>query len=361
MTNEEKKYWIGFSCVPGIGPKKFKTLLKYFGSAEKAWKGDLREVGFKEESIRNFNNFREKFDFSSYFLRLEKLGVNSLILEDKNYPESLKQLEDAPFVIYLLGEILPSDELAIGIVGTRKITGYGKQVTESLTADLVSNGLTIVSGLAYGVDYAAHSTALEMGGRTIGVWAGGLDTVNDGFRKSLVEKILKQKQGTIISEYPLGFEPRRTTFPQRNRIISGLSLGVLVTEAAEDSGSLITAKCAVEQGRKVFAVPGPITSSLSAGTAKLLKEKAILVYNVKDILDEINIAVREKGLAAREILPENENEEKILASLKNENRNIDEIAKITRIEISQLSGIMAILELKGIVVNLGGSVFGLGR
>lgn len=318
-------------------------------------------MGFKEEFVGDFNNFKDQFDFFSYNLRLERLGVNSITLEDKNYPESLKQLDDAPFVLYLLGEIKPEDQLAIGIVGTRKITGYGKQVTESLTADLVSNGLTIVSGLAYGVDYLAHSTALEMGGRTIGVWAGGLDTVNDGFRKSLVEKIIKQKQGAIISEYPLGFEPRKTTFPQRNRIISGLSLGVLVTEAAQDSGSLITAKCAADQGRKVFAVPGPITSSLSAGTAKLLKEKAILVYNVKDILNEINIAARNKGLAAREILPENPNEEKILAVLKNENRNIDEIGKITEIEISQLIGLLTIMEMKGVIKNLGSSTYGISR
>jgi DNA processing protein len=358
VTAQEKNYWLGFSCFPGIGPKRFKTLLKYFRSAENAWKGNLTEIGFKEDFVSNFNFFKRKFDFSSYNLRLEKLGVNSLTLEDKNYPESLKCLDDAPFVLYLLGEFLPTDHIAIGIVGTRKVSGYGKQVTESLTADLVSNGITIVSGLAYGVDYLAHSTALSMGGRTIGVWAGGLDTVNDGFRKAIVEKIIKQKQGAIISEYPLGFEPRRTTFPQRNRIISGLSLGLLVTEAAEDSGSLITARCAAEQGRKIFAVPGPITSSLSAGTAKLLKEKAILVYNVKDILDSLLLNVTRDTQHAKSILPENKEEGKIIKILKNENLGIDEIAKITRIEISRLSGIITIMEMKGMVKNLGGAIYG---
>lgn len=364
MTDLEKRYWINFSAFNKIGPKKFQTILKYFGSAEKAWnaeKGNWGNLGEKGKLFENFNKFRETFDFSSYYLRLEKQGINSITLEDNNYPKSLKEIDSPPFLLYLLGEILPKDELAIGIVGTRKITSYGQQVTQSLTADLVVNGLTVVSGLAYGVDYLAHQTALEMKGRTIGVWAGGLDTVKDGFRQKLIENIIKNKQGAIISEYPLGSPPLKTTFPQRNRIISGLSLGVLVTEAAEDSGSLITAEYAVKQKRKVFAVPGPITSSLSAGTAKLLKEKAILVYNVKDILDGLSLNATREIQNAKRILPDNREEEKILKILENENHGIDEIAKTTRIEISKLSGILTMMEMKGMIKSLRGTEYGKAR
>jgi DNA processing protein len=364
MTYSEKDYWVSFSCFPIIGPKRFKLLLKYFSSAKKAWTADREEylkLGFKEKLVNDFDKFRSSFDLSSYYLRLKKYRVDSIILEDNNYPKSLIRLETAPIVIYMLGSTKPADELAIGIVGTRKLTAYGKQVTENLTADLVANGITIISGLAYGVDCVAHSTALEMGGRTIGVWAGGLDTVLDGFRRNLVKQIVEKNQGAIISEYPLGFPPLKTTFPQRNRIIAGLSLGVLVTEAAEDSGSLITAKYATDQGKKVFAVPGPITSPLSAGTAKLLKENAVLVYNVQDILNEIQIKNKIKETKAKNILPENNEEEKIMLVLKNENLGIDEIAKITRIDISKLSGIMIMMEMKGMVKNLGGAVYGIVR
>lgn len=364
MTAQEKKYWIGFSCFTPIGPKSFKKLLNYYGTTMKAWAApgkELVNIGFKPELVARFTKFREKLDLPSYFLRLKKLGVNSITLEDKNYPENLKCLKDAPFLLYILGEILPSDQLAIGVVGTRKITSYGKQVTESLTADLVSSGLTIVSGLAYGVDYLAHTTALEFGGRTLGVWAGGLDTLTDGFRKSLVEKIISSKQGAIISEYPLGFHPTRSTFPLRNRIIAGLSLGVLVTEAASDSGALITAEYCCKQGRKVFAVPGPITSPMTAGTAKLLKSKAILVYEVKDILDELRVRDRVRVSDARQVLPEDQDEKKILEILKNENRNIDELSRKTGINIGELVGLLTMMEIRGKIKNLGGSVYKITR
>ena len=361
MTAREKDYWIAFSCFSQIGPKKFRLLLKYFGSAKKAWEAgedEWKKINLGQKTIENFLVFRRDFDLSSYFLRLKNLGVNSLILEDKNYPENLKRIDNSPFVLYLLGNLEPKDVLSLGVVGTRKITSYGKEVTEKLVGDLVASGLTIVSGLCYGVDYIAHTTALELGGRTIGVWAGGLDTLNLGFRKYLVEKIIHSKQGAIVSEYSLGFHPLRTTFPQRNRIISGLSLGVLVTEAADDSGSLITAQCATEQGRKVFAVPGPITSSQTAGTAKLLKSKAILVYDVKDVLEELQIEKKIKGFEAKQVLPDNDKEGKILDLLKNENLDIDEIAKITKMEVAKISSLLSMMEIKGLVRNLGGSVYG---
>lgn len=364
MTKKERGYWIGFSCFTPIGPKRFGLLRKYFGTAEKAWrakKETLLKIGLSEKLVSDFLKFRDEFSLSSYILRLEKLKVGIITFEDKDYPENLKSVDDSPFLLYILGRILAKDLLAIGVVGTRKITSYGKTVTENLVADLVSSGLTIVSGLAYGVDLVAHNSALESGGRTIGVWAGGLDSVFPGYRKFLVEKILKSGQGAVVSEFPLGFHPRPETFPQRNRIISGLSLGVLVTEAAEDSGSLITARHAADQGREVFAVPGPITSSLTAGTAKLLKSGAKLVYNVKDILEELDIAHSAKCIAAREILPDNKEEETILKILENESRHIDEIVRLTGLETGKIASILTLMEIKGKIKNLGGMVYTLNR
>ena len=364
MTKEERNAWIGFSCFTPIGPKRFGLLRKYFGKVEKAWiakKETLLKIGLKEKLVLDFIKLREEFDPSSYFLRLENLGIRVITFEDKEYPENLKNIDDAPFLLYILGKILPKDSLAIGVVGTRKITSYGREVTESLVSDLVSSGLTIVSGLAFGVDSVAHNTALSLGGRTIGVWAGGLDSALPGYRKYLVEKIVKSGQGAVLSEFPLSFHPRPETFPQRNRIISGLSLGVLVTEAAEDSGSLITARHAADQGREVFAVPGPITSTLTAGTAKLLKSGAKLVYNVKDILEELDIAHSAKCIAAREILPDNKEEETILKILENESRHIDEIVRLTGLGTGKIASILTLMEIKGKIKNLGGMVYTLNK
>lgn len=364
MTKEERGCWIGFSCFTPIGPKRFALLRKYFGSAERAWKAKketLLKIGLKEKLVFDFDNFRKTFDPSSYILRLEKLGIKTLLIEDKDYPENLKNVDDAPFLLYIKGELKPQDSLAIAVVGTRNITSYGKEVTESLVADLVASGLTIVSGLAYGVDSIAHNTALATGGRTIGVWAGGLDSVIPGYRKYLVEKIIKTKQGAIISEFPLDFHPMPATFPLRNRIISGLSLGVLVTEAAQDSGSLITASHAANQGREVFAVPGPITSRLTAGTARLLKSGAKLVYNVKDILEELDLGERAQKIVAKTVLPETKEEAKILELLENEARHIDEIVRLTGMETAKVASVMTQMELKGKVKNLGGMVYTLNK
>jgi len=357
---EEKNYWVAFSAFPQIGPKRFSLLRKYFGSAKRAWeakKETLLKIGFSEKLVFDFIKFREGFDLSSYFLRMEKLQIRAITFEDKEYPESLKSTADRPFLLYLIGEIKPQDSLALGVVGTRKITSYGREVTETLVTNLAAFSLTIVSGLAYGVDSVAHNAAIESGGRTIGVWAGGLDSVFPGYRKNLVEKIIKNKKGAVISEYPLGFSPRVSTFPQRNRIIAGLSLGVLVTEAAEDSGSLITAKFCQKLKRPVFAVPGPITSSLSGGTAKLLKEGAKLVYNVKDILNELKIEQKVKIQEARKILPDDKNEEMILKILEREPKSVDQIVRESKRETGEVVAILALMEIKGKIKDLGGAVY----
>lgn len=362
--DSERKALLSFSAFGGIGAKRLKLLTDYFGSAQKAWRAEPSEIenlGLPQKLVTSFLDFRKKFDLSSYLLRLEKREITPLFFDDKSYPSNLKQIDGAPIVLYIKGGILAKDSLSLGVVGTRKITSYGKAATEKLVTDLVGSNITIVSGLAYGVDNIAHGSALASGGRTIGVWAGGLDTVEAGFRLNLVKEIVDKRQGVIVSEFPLGFRPNRSTFPQRNRIISGLSLGVLVTEAAEDSGSLITANFALKQGRKVFAVPGPITSSLSEGTASLIKKGAKLVSSVKDILDELQVEGQLKSLEAREVLPDNEEEKVILGLLKNEAKHIDEIVRATGWGTAKVAGLLALMEMKGKIKDLGGMVYGIIR
>ncbi|MCX6724559.1 MAG: DNA-processing protein DprA, partial [Candidatus Shapirobacteria bacterium] len=267
MEINEKKYWIGFSAFNGIGPKRFALLRNYFGSARSAWEARLKEllaIGLEQKLVENFVKFRQDFDLNSYFLRLRENKIECQTLVDKNYPENLKKIDNPPYVLFVKGKIKPQDELALAVVGTRKMTAYGREVTESLTQQLVNFGLTIVSGLARGVDTTAHQTVLQNGGRTIAVLACGLDIIYPPENKKLAEEIANG-HGVLVSEFPPGHQAVPGNFPARNRIISGLSLGTLVIEGAQDSGALITARHAADQGREVFAVPGPITSQNSAG------------------------------------------------------------------------------------------------
>jgi len=345
---EEKLYWLAFSAFNPIGPKRFSLLYDYFGSAKKAWQAKrekLLKIGLSSKIVSSFERFRKDFDPASYFLRLQKQSISAITIDDKNYPKNLKEIEDAPFLLYIKGKLKPEDYLAIAVVGSRKATNYGRQTTASLVTDLALQGITIVSGLAYGVDSVAHRTALEVGGRTIGVWAGGLDTLS-GFRKNLEREIIG-KGSAVISEFPLGFVPNRTTFPQRNRIISGLSLGVLVTEAAKRSGSLITASYAAKQGREVFAVPGPINSFFSDGTAFLLKSGAKLVLRADDILEELEIEGKPLKSKTKKVVPETKEEEIILSILRQGSKSLDELVRLSEMETSQVLPILTMMEIKG--------------
>jgi DNA processing protein len=291
----ERKAWIAFNACPGIGPVRFKLLFDYFGSAKRAFNApekSLREIGLGEKLVQNFLSFRKSFDNDSYFLRLERLGINVLFAGEENYPKLLKEIEGRPPVLYVkVRQIRPAGQIfqkkAVAVVGTRKVTSYGRQVTEVIVKGLVASGLVVVSGLARGVDGVAHQATINNGGITIAVLGSGLDLIYPPEHKKLAEKIV-ESGGAIVSEFPLGAQTVPGNFPARNRIISGLSLGVVITEAAENSGSLITASCAADQGREVFAVPGPITSPLAAGTAELIKKGAKLVSGVEDILEELN-------------------------------------------------------------------------
>lgn len=359
QMEEERFYWLGFSFLRGIGPKRFALLRNYFGSAKKAWlakESELLALNLGPKIVEELIETRKKLDLPSYFLRLRENKIEPVFLEDKNYPVNLRAIDNPPFVLYVKGKIEVKDELGIAVVGTRLMTGYGGQVTSQLVTDLATAGLTIVSGLARGIDSMAHHSAIKAGGRTIGVLACGLDLCYPPENKQLVD-LITNGNGAVISEYPLGMQAMPGNFPARNRIISGLSLGTLVIEGAKDSGSLITASLAAEQGREVFAVPGPITSRFTAGPAQLIKAGAKLVFDTNDILEELNLESRIKKQESRKILPESAEEEALLCLIKDEAKHLDQLVRESGFDTAMVTSIMAMLEIKGKVRNLGGMTY----
>lgn len=368
MNDEEKQYWLGFSAFPGIGPLRFKLLKEYFGSAQKAWnapEANLRAIGLGDRLTAKFCSFRKNFSFDEYRTKLLSKNIQTVTLDDAYYPELLSHISDPPFVLYILGDLKRDWKLThtIAVVGTRKVTGYGEQVTQRITEGLVDAGLTVVSGMAYGVDTVAHQTAIDHGGCTVAVLGCGVDIIHPKSNTTLYWSIVK-KYGLVVSEYPPGTYAEKGLFPARNRIISGLSLGTVVTEGASDSGALITARFAADQGREVFAVPGPITSSLSQGPIELLKHGAKIVTDAKDILEELKIVnnpiIRSSNkLIIEKIKDVSKDERKILEILKNENLHFDEIARKSRTPISRVGSILTMMEMKGLVKNLGGGVYGI--
>lgn len=317
---EERLYWLGFSVFPGIGPVRFKKLLGHFGTAKSAWKSnveDFKKGGLGEKTAIRFDEFRRNFPVRDYFQKLKNADVNFFTLGDPAYPELLSRIKNPPFVLYVKGDFdfrKTENQKMIAIVGTRKITSYGSQVTEFVVRDLVYAGCVIVSGLAMGVDSKAHSVTLENNGKTIAVLGSGVDICTPMENIFLYRKILEAK-GAIVSEFPLGQEPQKGSFPSRNRIIAGLCAGVVVTEGAADSGALITAEDAFSNNRKVFAVPGPITSDLSKGPNSLLAKGAIPVSSARDILQALEIAHRPK---VRKVRGETQDEQTIIDFLKGE-------------------------------------------
>jgi DNA processing protein len=276
--DQETAAWVGFSVFPGIGPVRFRLLLEHFGTASNAWDAPLSD---------KFVHFRKTFDTDEYLRRLEKLHVEVLTLNNPKYPQLLKEIDDPPFLLYVKGRGSKINlDKTIAVVGTRRVTPYGEEVTKKLVRELVARGFTIVSGMAYGVDAVAHKTAILAGGKTIAVLGCGIDIIAPSSNASLYWAIVNGG-GAVVSEMPLGLRPAKGLFVARNRIISGLSRGVVVTEGADDSGALITARNAGEQGRDVFAVPGPITSKYSRGPARLLKNGAKLVESADDIIEEL--------------------------------------------------------------------------
>jgi len=289
------KYLVSLSAFTRFGPARTRLLISYFKSAEKVWKsplGDLSEVGLSANIVKEFVEFRKKFDIGSYFEKLSKLNVKVTTYLEDDFPKNLKDLEGSPTTLYYKGTLTGLNAPSVAIVGTRRMTYYGKIVTEKFSGELSSFGVTIVSGLARGVDTAAHTACLSHGGITIAVLGNGLDTVYPSENVKLAEEIVK-KEGAIVSEYPIGHPIRPENFTIRNRIVSGLSTCVLVVEGAERSGTLSTASHAAEQGKTVFAIPGQITSPLSAAPLFLLRNGATIATETKDILDELGIKAKD--------------------------------------------------------------------
>lgn len=289
MTDEDW-YWVGFSVFPGIGPVRFELLRSYFGSATSAWnasKSALIETNLPGRIVAAFCAFRSSFSIDAYKKELARLHVFVIPKNNPHYPKLLQEISDAPIVLYakgIKGETPIDMKKTIAIVGTRHPTAYGIAVTKHIVTDLVREGCTIISGMAYGIDAVAHETAIHHNGKTIAVLGCGVDICAPYANYHIYKEVAEGGYGAVISEMPLGLRPDKRLFPARNRIISGLSLGTVVIEGAEDSGTLITARNAGEQGRDVFAVPGPITSVMSKGPAKLLQSGAQLVTSAQDIL-----------------------------------------------------------------------------
>jgi DNA processing protein len=353
--NTDIKYWVAFNNIPGIGRVRLGQLESYFGGLEPAWKApanELKKSGLDGPALRTIGENRDAIDPDTEIAKLERHGIGVLISNDSAYPRRLKEIYDFPPVLYYLGELKPDDEWCLAVVGTRRATVYGKQITEELTADLARSKITIVSGLARGIDTIAHRSALEAGGRTIAVLASGLDIIYPAENARLAHDILEK--GALLSEYPLGMKPRAENFPRRNRILSGLSLGVLVTEGGEDSGAMITAADAIEQDREVFAVPGSILSPSSRGTNQLIqKGEAKLVRQYTDILEELNLMAVERQMEMREVLPESESESVLLKQLSAEPSHIDEVCRRSGLPAATVSSTLAMMELKGMVRQVG--------
>jgi DNA processing protein len=356
------KYWVGFSSVHGIGPMKFRALLDHFGDLEKAWSADaheLREAGLDQRALSNFTTTRSNISLDGEMEKIERGGARVLTWDDPAYPPRLLNIYNPPPVLYVKGEILDEDQWAVAIVGTRGATVYGKEAARQIAGGLARSGLTIVSGLARGIDSEAHRAALDAGGRTIAVLGSGVDVIYPAESRNLAQAVIER--GALVSEYTMGTKPEASNFPPRNRIISGLSLGVVIVEAGERSGALITGDFALEQGREVFAVPGNIFRRKSMGTNKLIQQGAKPVLSVEDILEELNLRMVSQQAEVRAIVPENETEAALLEYITADPVHVDEIGQKSGLPIAQVSSTLALMELKGMVRQVGGMNYVLAR
>jgi DNA processing protein len=342
-----------------------KNLIDYFHKdLAAAWKADSKELaqaGITQKAIENLTMLRASSTPQRELEKLERLRIRVITLKDKTYPPLLREIEDAPPVLYTYGKLTEADRFALAVVGTRNSTTYGRQVTEHIVSDLARGQVTVVSGLALGIDTIAHTAALEAGGRTIAVLACGLDIIYPPVNRGLARRIVESGQGALVTEYPLGIQPEGGNFPARNRIISGLSLGVLVVEAPERSGALITAEHALKQGREVFAIPGSILSSRSAGVNKLIQDGARPVMDVKDILEALNLFLVPQQVEMQTVLPDNDEERTLLKLLSHDPCHVDELIRESGLATNIVTATLMAMELKGMIRQVGGMQYVLAR
>lgn len=352
---DDRKYWVGFNLIKGIGAVRMQALIHHFGNMESAWKAapaDLAAAGLGLKLTERIVQARSQVDLNKIWAKIEAQGIKILTWEDDAYPQRLKEIEQPPPVVYIRGDYLPDDLFAVAIVGTRKVTPYGRQITEELAAYLAGHGITVVSGLARGVDSIAHHTALKAGGRTIGVLGSGVDKIYPPEHRQLAERMVVS--GSIVSDYAPGTPPDASNFPPRNRIISGLSLAVVVIEAGETSGALITAEFAAEQGREVFAVPGSILAPQSKGTNKLIQRGALPLLSINDLMQALDLTRMTEHKAARKVIPADETEARVMNVLGSQPMHVDEIRNQAEMPIEKVSAALALMELKGMVRQVGG-------
>ncbi len=346
-----------------IGNRNIEKLMYHLDSLKDLWTLSVDEIyrfkDIKAKVLEKIIVYRDEDYLKKLFDSLHKKSIRTVTIFDENYPECLRYIYDKPLVLHMKGEITGEDSIALAVVGSRETTSYGKWATEYFVKELVKLDVTIVSGLALGIDGIAHQTALEHGGRTIAVLGNGLDVVYPKKNRELYRLI--PENGALITEYGLTVQPTAYNFPLRNRIISGISLGVIVIEAKERSGSLITAEHALEQGKEVFALPGNINSIFSKGTNKLIKEGAKIIMDIEDILEEIYQLKgrRKKGIEEENLSQLSDLEVLVVESMKEGPIHSDMIALRTGLDISTVNSILTILEIKGIIKEIAGRVFSL--
>jgi DNA processing protein len=355
MDELERTYWIAFARIPRIGRVRIQQMEEHFGTLAEAWRatpGALKEAGLDSSALSAIGEARSSIEPERETAKMASHGVHAITWHDDEYPRQLREVYDRPPVLFVRGALETVDDWSVAVVGTRRVSPYGRQVAEEMSRGLAQNRVTVVSGLARGVDAVAHRTALAAGGRTVAVMACGLDRVYPPEHKRLADEIVER--GAVMSEYAIGVEPRGDFFPRRNRILSGMSLGVFVVEGDIKSGALITARQALEQNREVFAVPGSIYSPNSRGTNKLIQDgEAKLTLTVEDILAELNLSMAAHQIEATELIPADETESVLLRHLSAEPAHVDDVRRQCGLPIATVTSALAMLELKGMVRQVG--------
>jgi len=345
-----KKFWVGFSRVKGIGAVRTKLLLDYFKDPSAAWKASeqqLREAGLGLKVSQAFIENRKNIDLEREIEQIQESGIRIITLEDGDYPKRLLSIEFPPPVLYVKGSIQERDEYAVAVVGTRHVTSYGRQVAGELGRYLAQNNVTVISGLARGIDAVAHQAALDAGGRTLAVLGSGVDVIYPPEHRALAGRVIEN--GALISDYYPGTPPEGVNFPPRNRIISGLSMAAVIVEAGERSGAMITAEFAASQGREVFAVPGSIYAIRSKGANRLIRDGALPLLDFSELLEALNLTQIDEYRYAKQVLPENDIELLLMETLKNEPMHIDEIKAAMGLPMEKISAALVMMKLKGLI------------
>lgn len=351
------QYLNALNKIPGIGSQKINLLLDFFGEPKNVWRASIEELkasSVGEKLAEKIAACRTEINPEVEWEKILRYNIRIITLGDNDYPKLLKEIHNPPYLLYARGEVDVLASPMISIVGSRKYTSYGSQVASTFAKDLVNAGFTVISGMAIGIDTLAHRGALDAGGKTIAILGSGIDDfhIYPRINFNLSQEIIEN--GCVISDYPLETPALSTNFPARNRIIAGMSLGTLIVEAGEKSGTLITAQLALEYGREVFSVPGSIFSAQSIGTHELIKKGAKLVENVKDILEELHWNGEKETKVREPKIPSSPEEEILLRVLSHETLHIDKIRQLSKLGTAQVSSMLAMMEMKGWVKNIGG-------